>query len=352
LLFASLAGLGEARADSMDPSVERLIKQPPALPRGFTCQGVAANPSVLLKSPFPKNAVANAAAYACQPDNVAFDNLVSEYAFAIAPTAFHPARTTGFGGFAFTFDASYTKINSNQPYWREGTQGPPDPSTHQFSVENVSPDSLLQVYSLKARKGFPFGFEVAGDVGYIANTVMWVAGADVRWAILEGFRTGALGALPDFSVGGGVRSLSGTSEFDLTTVGIDAQISKPITLADSSVLSPYVGFQRVYVFGDSQTVNLAPNVNALAQCGYTGNTATGQPVCKNGALSNLAFDEDTTFNKVRNQRDRGIVGVNYRYESLYLAGQFLVDLIAPSSEDALLVGSRQWTLSFEAGVYF
>jgi hypothetical protein len=29
-----------------------------------------------------------------------------------------------------------------------------------------------------------------------------------------------------------------------------------------------------------------------------------------------------------------------------------VDLIAPSSEDALLVGSRQWTLSFEAGVYF
>jgi hypothetical protein len=336
----------------MDPAIERLIKQPPALPRGFTCQGIAANPSVLTSAPFPKNAVANAAAYSCQPDNVAFDNLVSEYAFAIAPTAFHPARTTGFGGFAFTFDASYTKINSNQAYWREGTQGPTEPNTNQFSTENVSPDSLLQVYSIKARKGFPFGFELTGDVGYIANTVMWVAGADVRWALLEGFRTGVLGVLPDLSVGGGVRSLSGTSEFDLTTVGIDAQLSKPIPLADSSVLSPYVGYQRVYVFGDSQTVSLTPNVNPLTQCGYTGNTVTGQPVCKNGPLSNFAFNEDTTFAKVRNQRDRGIIGLNYRYEALYLAGQFLVDLIAPSSEDSLLVGSRQWTLSFEAGVYF
>ncbi len=352
LVLASLAGSGEARADSMDPAIERLVQQPAALPKGVTCQSVTANPSLLLKAPFPKNASANASAYACLPDNAAFDNLLSEYAFAIAPTAFHPARTTGFGGFAFTFDASYTKINSNESYWKNGTQGPPNPNNNEFSVVNVSPDSLLQVYSLKARKGFPFGFELTGDVGYIANTVMWVAGADVRWALLEGFRTGVLGAFPDISVGSGVRSLTGTSEFDLTTVGIDGQVSKPIALADSSVLSPYVGYQRVYVFGDSQTVSLAPNANPLTQCGYSGNSATGQPICQNGGLSNLAFNADTTFTKVRNHRDRGIVGVNYRYEALYLASQFLVDLIAPSSEDPLLVGSRQWTLSFEAGVYF
>jgi hypothetical protein len=351
-VIASLAGAGEARADSMDPAIERLIQQPAGLPKGITCQSLAANPSLLLKAPFPKNAVANAASYVCLPDNAAFDNLLSEYAFAIAPTAFHPARTTGFGGFAFTIDASYTKINSNQSYWHEGTQGPPDPNTNQFSVVNVSPDAVLQVYSLKARKGFPFGFELTGDVGYIANTVMWVAGGDIRWALLEGFRTGVLGVLPDISVGTGVRSLSGTSEFDLTTVGIDVQVSKPITLADSAVLSPYIGYQRLYVYGDSQTVSLAPNVNPLTQCGYSGNTVTGQPVCRNGGLSALAFNEDTTFDRVRNHRDRGILGVNYRFEALYLAGQFLVDLIAPGSEDSLLVGSRQWTLSFEAGAYF
>ena len=359
LALACLDGAGEARADSMDPAIERFVTQP-SFPKGFkgSCTSLAANPAPILKPPFPANAVMNAGSYACKPNNVSFDNLVSEYAFAIAPTAFHPARTTGFGGFAFTFDASYTKINQDQAdstgtqYWHQGPQGPPDPNTNKNSITNAQPDSLLQVYSLKARKGFPFGFELTGDVGYIANTVMWVAGADIRWAILEGFRTGVLGYLPDISVGSGVRSLTGTSEFDLTTVGIDAQVSKPIPLADSSVLSPYVGYQRVYVFGDSQTVSLAPSVNPLTQCGFSGNMTNGQPICKNQTLGTFAFNEDTTFSKVRNQRDRGIVGLNYRYEALYIAGQFLIDLIAPGSEDPLLAGSRQWTLSFEGGLYF
>ena len=334
----------------MDPAVERFVTQPSGL-HGATCQELAANPALLTKLKI------NPASAACLPDNPAFHNLVTEYGFAIAPNAFHPARTTGFGGFAFTVEASYTKINSDASvpggvqYWHQGTQGPTDPNTGNFSTTNQSPDSLLQVYSLKARKGFPFGFEVTGDLGYVANTTLWVAGADIRWALLEGFRTGFLGYMPDVSVGGGVRTLAGTSEFDLTTVGIDVQVSKPLTLADSSVLTPYVGYQRLYIYGDSQSVSLTPNVNPLTSCGYEGNMATGQPNCRNGA-GTLAFNDDVTFLNIRNHRDSGIIGLNYRYEILYLAGQFLVDLIDPHSEDSMLTGSRQWTLSFEAGVYF
>jgi hypothetical protein len=360
--FAACAGSSApARADAMDPAVERLVTQPTPngqpIPGGLSCQQIAANPTVLTKAPFPKNAVSNSAAYACTPDNAAFHNLVTEYGFAIAPNAFHPARTTGFGGFAFTVEASYTKINSNATagglqYWHLGTQGPTDPNSGASSIYNQSPDSLLQVYSLKARKGFPFGFEITGDLGYVANTQLWVAGADVRWSLLEGFRTGILGYLPDISVGGGVRTLSGTDEFDLTTVGIDVQVSKPIVLADSSVITPYVGYQRLYIFGDSESVSLAPNVNPLTVCGYNGNQSNGQPICRNGSVTNFAFNEDTVFADIRNHRDRGIIGVNYRYELLYLAGQFLVDLVDPSSEDSMLTGARQWTLSLEAGVYF
>jgi hypothetical protein len=346
-----------ARAESMDPAVDRFVTQP-TFPKGFsgTCQQIAANPSILTKKPFGGNS-AIGSNYACQPNNVAFHNLVTEYGFAIAPDAFHPARTTGFGGFAFTLEAAYTKINADASaggiqYWHLGTQGPTDPNTGRFSDKNQSPDSLLQVYSIKARKGFPFGFELTGDLGYVANTTLWVAGADIRWAVLEGFRTGFLGFMPDISAGGGVRTMSGTSDFDLTTVGIDVQVSKPIAIADSGILSPYVGYQRLYIFGDSQSVSLTPNVNPLTTCGYEGNMANGQPACRNGGVTNFAFNEDTTFSNVRNHRDRGIIGLNYRYEVLYLAGQFLVDLIAPSSEDPMLTGGRQWTLSFEAGVYF
>jgi len=361
-----------ARADNMDPTPERFVTQPSGLPSGYSCQGVAANPGGALKAlqaAAPKGTSLNSLAsrlngLACQPNNAPFQNLVSELGFAIAPTAFHPARTTGFGGFEFSVEASYTKINqdavapgTNVQYWHLGTQGSVNPNNGIQSTQNTSPDSVIQVYSMKMRKGLPFGFEIVGDVGYIADSTMWTAGADIRWALLEGFRTGWPSYLPDVSVGGGVRSLVGTSKFDLTSVGIDAQISKPITLADTSVISPYIGYQRLYIFGDSSTVNLAPNTDPLKACGYAGNSVTGEPICKNNvpgttAPNNADFNNETTFAQVRTNRDRGIVGMNYRYEVLYLAAQFLFDLTAPDAENPGLNPTRQWTTSLEAGVYF
>jgi hypothetical protein len=367
LAFISVGSVATpARADSMDPTPERFVIQPKGLPAGYTCQRVAADPGGALTalSKAAKKTVSPAVLgnLTCQPNNLPFQNLVSELGFAIAPTAFHPARTTGFGGFEFSVEASYTKINANASaggvqYWHLGTQGSVDPNTGNQSQQNTSPDSVIQVYSMKARKGLPLGFEITGDLSYIANTVMWTAGADVRWALLEGFRTGWPSYLPDVSVGGGVRTLTGTSKFSLTTVGIDAQISKPITLADTSVISPYIGYQRLYIFGDSSTVDLTPNTDPSQACGYTGNMANGEPTCAKNipttkTPNNFDYNNDTTFNQVRTNRHRGMVGINYRYEVLYLAGQFLIDLTPPNDENPGLNPSRQWTVSLEAGVYF
>jgi hypothetical protein len=317
-----------------------------------------------------------AASYqACLPNNVSWSNMMSELGYAIAPTAFHPARTTGFGGFALSFEASFAHINADATdktgtqYWHVGTQGDVNPNTNAFSGVNKYPDSILQIYSLKARKGLPFGLEIAGSLGYLANTSLWIGGADLHWSILEGFRTGILGYLPDIAIGGGVRTVGGSSDFFLTTVGIDGQISKPFTLADSAVLTPYVGVQRLIIYADSTVVNLAPTVDPLSVCGYEGTNVpgnpnvpnggvggsyTGAPVCKNGGSSSNAFNNLTTLQKDTIDRWRGIAGLTYRYEILYLAGQFAMDLEEPSAENANLgvSGSKQWTMSFEAGVSF
>jgi hypothetical protein len=376
----------------MDPTPERLSYQPAGLPAGTTCQQVAANPNIVMN--FPNYAAlkaqngGNIPTYPCQPANAAWANMMSELGMAIAPTAFHPARTTGLSGFALTFEASLTKINNNAvsnetdpsgkvipgssiAYWHQGTQGSVDPNTKNFSIVNNGPDSVLQVYSLKARKGLAYGFEIAGALGYVANTGLWVGGGDVHWSILEGFRTGIFGYLPDIAVGGGVRTLGGSPKFFLTTVGIDAQVSKPFTLADSAVLTPYIGGQRVIIFADSTVVNLVPTVDPLQVCGYQGTnvpgnpsapgkatgTYDGTPVCSNVKTDPAApndFNNLTVFNKARIHRWRGIVGVDYRYEVLYLAGQFAMDLTDPAAENHNLgiVGDKQWTLSLEAGVFF
>jgi hypothetical protein len=310
----------------------------------------------------------------CKPNNVAWANLMSELGMAIAPTAFHAARTTGLGGFALSFESSYTHVNSDatangQQYWQLGTQGQVDPNTGAFSVRNTNPDSLLGVYSLKARKGLAYGFEIAGDLGFLADTSLWVGGADVRWAILEGYRTGVLGYFPDVAIGGGVRTLGGSPKFFLTTVGMDAQISKPIAIDDSAVLTPYLGAQRVIIFADSSVVDLTPGVDPL-NCGYLGPNVpgnphatpanlmgatpnNGMPICQN-SMAGMDFNNDTTFAKARIHRWRWIAGLNYKFEILYLAAQFAMDLTNPSAENGVIGvdGSKQWTMSFEAGVSF
>jgi hypothetical protein len=365
-LFACAAPLAfaePAEAAPMDIAPERLVLQPAGLMGMDTCQSAAAN----ARSYIGSGRYSPASFPTCGADNVAWKNVMNELGMVIAPTAFHPARTTGFGGFALTLEASYTSINSNQAtpggvqYWHAGTEGPNNNQTNQASVVNQSPDSIMQVYSLKARKGLPYGFELVGALGYVSNTSYWTGGADIRWALLEGFRTGPLGYFPDVSVGAGVRTLTGSPKFFLTTVGIDAQVSKQFAIAESGKLTPYLGFQHVLIYADSTLVDLTPNTNAIQQCGYAGNSSTdGQPVCRNSVVPkgtttpvplNFDFNNNATFTKARLYRNRGIAGVNYRFEQLYVAGQFMIDVTDPTQQEGI-VGGRQWTTVLEAGVFF
>jgi hypothetical protein len=350
-----------AAADGGNPAPDRLIIQPPRLPAGQTCQSIAANPELAVAAGVSPNQLP------CLPDNVAFRNYISDLGFAIAPNAFHPANTTGFGGFALTFDFSFSKVNSDatstatdgtqRKFWQDATEGPRDPATKAFGPKNANPDSVLGIYSLKARKGLPMGFEVGTSIGWIGSTSLWVLGADLRWSVLEGFRTRVLGAIPDLSVGAGVRTLTGTSKFNLTTVGVDVQLSKPIPIAEQMSVTPWVGYQRLFIFGDASVLDATPNVDALNQCGYSGtDSVTGGPVCRNklsnGFQNDGDFNNNFVFEKVRTHRHRMNIGVSYRYEFIYLATQMIFDLIPAGEENPGLVNTRQWTYSLEGGVWF
>jgi hypothetical protein len=308
-----------------------------------------------------------------EPDQVAFKRLINAYGFALAPEAFHGARTTGFGGFHIGVEGLYTRIDDDADYIRRGTRGTTDPSTQAGARENDSPSALLQQYSVRMMKGFGFGLEVAGQFGFVPQTTIMTGGADVRFALLEGFRDGFFGVLPDLSVGGGVRTITGTNQFQLTVAGADAQISKPLTLNDTSVLTPWVGFQYLWIFGDSGLVDLTPTVDAQAACGFEGPntpgnpvepgddpenpTRNGQPVCNGG--TNDDFNNNVVFDPVRLERQRFLVGMSYRYEMVSLAGQFMMDWLPPdaaqtdSEDEAALDGEdKQWAFVLELGAQF
>jgi hypothetical protein len=331
----------------------------------MTCQQVAANPAGAIKA-----GLSPVGDYACRPDNVAFKNLVSELGSAMAPSTMHGARTVGFGGFVLSLEAAFTHIDANDtthanpktgyaggvPYWQLGTQGSTN-ANGSYNSSNSSPDSLLGFYQLMIRKGLPLGFELDGSLGFLGDTSLWTLGADVRWAILEGFRTGVLGYVPDVAIGAGTRSMTGSSKMYMTTLGVDVEVSKPITLEDSSVITPYLGYQHLVIFGNSAVLDATPNVNALQQCGYTGrDPSSGAPNCSNtlpnGQQNNLDFNNNITFNSVQLNRERLFFGATFRYELLYLGAQFLFDLVPPNSIDSDLSSNIQWTLSVQGGVFF
>lgn len=350
-----------ASAEPMDPALERLTIDPVTQqPSGACHPGGQWNDR-------PR---ADGTSVACSPDNVSFKRLMSQYAFAFAPTAMHSARTTGYGGFHLSLEADYTSISSDKSYWKNGTQGAVDPSNGASSTSNSSPQSLLQLYSLKFRKSFGFGLEVTGIVGFMPKTSIISGGSDVRLSLLEGFRTGLGGILPDVAVGGGVRTITGTPQFQLTVASLDAQISKPLPIQDSQVLTPYVGYQYVWIFADSGLIDLTPGTDALRYCNYAGQNVpgntdpdsskpadNGQPICKGG--SPLDFNNNVVFKPARLERHRLIFGLNYRYEMVMLGGQFLVDAVPPADaqndnadKEALKGESRQYTLGFELGAMF
>ena len=317
-------------ADSMDPALERLVLDDDCRSPRADGQGKFYNPGY---------DGSTGALVRCAPNNAAFAKLVAQMGSAVAPLAEHPARTTGFGGYRLSLNGSYTTIDSDALYWKEGTQGAVAEDKNQFSTTNINPDGVLQVYAIKLAKGFPFGVELGASFGYMANTTIVAGGGDVRIALFEGFRESVPGFLPDVGVGGGVRTITGTSQLKLTVAAFDTQLSKPIPIAGTVTLHPHVGYQWLRIFGDSGLVDFTPNTSPINLCNYLGDNNpatpeasapyTGQPVC-DGA-SNTDFNNNVVFDPVRLTRHRINFGTRLRYQMLNFGIHVATDVASPAS---------------------
>lgn len=307
---------GQASAESMDFALERLVTNDACHTNGLA------------------QTDGNGDFLRCQPDEEAFVQLINQFGMALAPTSMYPARTTGYGGFEISLEGAYTTVNGDGEYMARGTRGAVSETTGEAATKNASPDSMLQLYSLRIRKGFGFGFETGLTFGFMPNTSLISGGADLRLAILEGFRDGLPGYLPDLAATGSVRTITGSSQVQLTVVGVSGVASKPITILDSGVLTPWVGYQHLFIYGDSGVIDFTPNESALQGCGYGGsnvpgtpgsNDFDGSPIC-DPAGSVEDFNNNQVFDPVRLQRQRLLFGLNYRYEILNVGAQVMADV--------------------------
>lgn len=308
-------------------------------------------------------------------DNDAWAKLMSQYAMAMAPLAMHPARTTGYGGFELGVFSSMTTISKNSSFIEQGTEGPITDGK-KFSSKNGSPDGVLQVWGVTGRKGLPYGFELQGTVGYMANTEMTVLGGGVRLAPFEGFRK-----IFDISAGGYVHTMTGTNKVKVTVPAFDIQISRQFVIAQQVVFQPYVGWQMVWLNVDSGVVDTTPNVDGLGDCHARPATSaertagdTGEFHCQNStgtaingdatagspaAIAKLDLNNNVVFKNMRTwRRQRAILGLSWRWENLSVVlPHIMMELTNPEDgtpDDAAkkrISGlDKQWTFGATVGL--
>jgi hypothetical protein len=264
-------------------------------------------------------------------DNDAWQTLAEQLGTSLAPPLLTNARSHGPSGFAITTEGWITGIASDRQAWRRGTEGD---ATSAAEGTNRTPARVLFWQRLAIRKAFPAGLQLGTSMAHLYGTNYWALGLDVQWSLFEGFRKGPLGFLPDLAVRGAVNTMLGEPEFNLTVPSVEIVLSKPIPIAGVGTLTPFVGGQLAWILGDSELVDLTPDVDALT-----------------GDDKNNNF----VFRQVRSTRTRLHIGFEGHYRAFVISGAVAFDVAPPPAfgpEAARVQLPRQWTAQFSLGAEF
>lgn len=218
-----------------------------------------------------------------KPDHESFRSLMSELAVIFAPDLLSPAETVGFGGFHFSLDFGFTSINPHKEanrtdpalrhrFWR-AAEGVSDEAFARGSdirsdeareqIDRELPPNIGSTMTFMARKGFWFpvpSAELSAGVKHLFDSRMWAAILGAKVALHEGFHGWPLPAIALRATG---TRLFGTSDFDLTIAGLDGSISKDFGVLSTFALTPYLGYQALWIIANSGTLDAIPYQRAV-----------------------------------------------------------------------------------------
>ncbi len=184
-------------------------------------------------------------------DTEAFKLLSRDLGLVFAPRYLSPAETLGQAGFDVGLSMSFTTTQAGD-HWRalEGSNCKGDtPSTN---CNAYDPGGFL-TGQIQVRKGLPFSFELGGTLTHLFESELVALGTDIKWSLNEGFFL-----LPDFAVRGSVNNVVGSSDMNLTNGGFDVSVSKAFGVAGVVNITPYAGWNRLWIFSSSRLLDVAP----------------------------------------------------------------------------------------------
>ena len=300
---------GRARAESMDPVLSRL-----RIAGGRPGCGNTSDVNF------------------CKDDEL-FERMVSELGVALAPPMASPAASHGPSGLSLALDVTVTNVDANAAQWgrtQAGASGEPDP--------------VLAWTHATLRKGLPFGLEVGTTIGRGHATSLWSLGLSLKWAIVEGFRTG-IGALPDVALQATTTRSMGLDDLRLATHTGELLFSKPLHVGRGYRVAPFLGVQLLFLEAQSGLVDLTPgpddsgpgdgqepaDVDAFERCRPGApEPGRGTPLVCTGNGDD--FINNVQFNPVDQTRLRLFVGGELQYGLWRVSTSLGFDLLAPELE--------------------
>jgi len=279
-------------------------------------------------------------------DQLAWRRLASQLASAVAPTEIAPVITSGPVGLDVALETNIADIDQHADYWERGTRGGGSRDLT-CAGRNASVRSLLVSERLRFEKGLPLGFSVGAMVGKLVATELYLIGGELKFALLEevwGAR------VPDLAFRVALSKTVGSDDVALLNTSFDLLLAKRFVVAQLFTLSPFLGLGALLTRASSRTIDLTPNIDAVA-------CREGRDVvCNGGGLAASTDDlgHDVRFDTLRLWRYRGFVGVSARHRMVALSGSAHVDLVAPRvgpGSDGEK-GARQWSVSVAPSVSF
>lgn len=194
----------------------------------------------LVRSALAVAALAAGAAQAADIDSIQllsqqeYRALSEDLGAALSYKPLTPAEPLGITGFDIGVAVTATELKNKAVFDRATSSG------------NLP--SYLPVPTIRALKGLPFGIDVGVMASAIPGTNIRLFGGELRYAIISGNV-----ALPAVAIRGNFSKMTGVSQMDFDTKGIDLSISKGFLN-----FTPYGGVGKVWV---SSSPNGVPGIS-------------------------------------------------------------------------------------------
>jgi hypothetical protein len=272
------------------------------------------------------------------PQNERFRSLASEVGAVIAPRPVDPSDTLGLSGFAIAADIGINTISDDADYWTDTARG--------------TPGGVITTLQVMGRKGLWPGVEIGAGGTKVFDSRMWAISGYGKVALHEGFHHLPI---PTIGLRGMFSRLLGSKDLNITTASVDIALSHVFGVGSTFNLTPYIGYQTLFVLAKTGVIDSTPEQDELAEGGVR---------CDDFDPANPCFIEGEFVFKRQDAiiRHRPFLGLRFIFSVMRITVEYMftvkggssdtVDLDGGGSQDVTDQSGNQHNISISVGLDF